>query len=107
MAEVLEEVDDWERLAGLLNITGCATDNINKNCASFGRAECQWKELVKTYCDTIPSDDSYEAASDIARKLREMQHPKEAKRMEELHFCTVTTGKFCTGNVPGYFNHLW
>lgn len=107
MAKVFEEVDYWETLTNSLNITKSAIVNINKNCALVKRAECQWRELVKTYCQKIPSGDPYKAATDIANKLHDMQKTKEAELMEQLDFCTATTGEFSIGNVPGNCNDLW
>ena len=95
MAAVLEQVGDWETLTGLLDITRSAIDNINKNCASFERAQCQWRELVKTYCDKIQSGNPYDAATGIARILRRMQKTKEAHEMKQLDFCTPTRREFC------------
>ena len=107
MAKVFEEEDYWETLTNSLNITKSAIVNINKNCALVKRAECQWRELVKTYYQKIPSGDPYKAATDIANKLHDMQKTKEAELMEQLHFCTATTGEFSIGNVPGNCNDLW
>ena len=66
IAAVLEELEDWEALAGWLDIRMATINNINKNCPSFGRAQCQWRELVKTYCHGNAAGDPYRTAADIA-----------------------------------------
>ena len=93
IAEVLEELEDWEALAGWLNIRRSAVNNINRNCASFQRAQCQWRELVKTYCDMNTDDDPYKTVADIADLLdNKMGKKRHAQRLKQL----VLTSEFMT-----------
>lgn len=103
MSDVLEDLDDWETLTDCLDITRSAIDNINKNCPSYERAQCQWRELVKTYCaDKIPSGDPYEAAAGIASSLHYMKRESKAQTLKELHFCTTTTSEFYCNSTLVY-----
>ena len=83
IAAVLEELEDWEALAQWLDITRATINNINKNC---GRAQCQWRELVKTYCDGNGGDPR-KAAVDIANILSsKMGKKKQAQILSRLEF---------------------
>ena len=93
MAAVLEEMEDWEPLAGWLNIRRSTVNNINNNCPSFQRAQCQWRELVKTYCDMNADGDPYKTAADIAVILdSKMYKRKQAQDLKQLVF----TSEFMT-----------
>ena len=70
-----------------------AINNINKNCPSFQRAQCQWRELVKTYCDGNGGGDPYRTAADIADILdSKMGKKRQAQKLKQLEF----TSKFVT-----------
>ena len=50
----LEDVEDWETLAGWLGVNA---NLIKENCAtSTALGQCYRRELVKTYCDQRGSD---------------------------------------------------
>lgn len=88
IAGVLEEVEDWEALAGWLNI---GTANIRQNCAlTITVAQCCRRKLVKTYCDRLTSSDPYKAASGIAHELESKMRIKNiAQKLRELKFTSV------------------
>ena len=87
IAAVLEELEDWKALASGLNIARATTDNINKNCPSFSRTLCQWRELIYTYCDTNAAGDPYKTATDIADILdRKMGKRRQAQYLKQLQF---------------------
>ena len=91
MAKVLEEVEDWEALAGWLDFNKATINNINKNCPFLERAQCQWRELVETYCNMNTAGDPYHTATDIADILdSKMGEKRQAQKLKELVF----TGEF-------------
>ena len=93
IAAVLEEVEDWEALAGWLDIRIATINNINKNCPSFDRAQCQWRQLVRTYCDLDGAGDPYKTAADIAIVLdSKMDKKSQAQKLKQLEF----TSEFMT-----------
>ena len=85
IAKALEEVSDWDALAGWLNIN---SDIIRTNCGPFlGLGQCYRRELVKTYCDRLPLGNSYQAADDIANVLEfNMEEKRQAQALRDLHF---------------------
>ena len=88
IAGVLEEVEDWEALAGWLNIR---TINIKQNCAhSITVAQCYRRKLVDTYCSRLTSSDPYKAASSIAHELESRMRIKNiAQKLRGLKFTSV------------------
>ena len=86
IARVLEEVEDWEALAGWLDIR---TTNIWQNCAYSPAvvAQCYRRKLVETYCSRLTSSDPYKVASGIAHKLENKMRIKNiAQTLRELKF---------------------
>ena len=78
---------DWEELANWLNIDRATINNINMNCPSYNRAQCQWRQLVRTYCDGDADGDPYKTAADIADILyRKMGKKKQAQKLRQLEF---------------------
>ena len=78
---------DWEKLSHWLNIDRSTINNINKNCPSFHHAQCQWRELVETYCDMSADGDPYKTAADIAVILdSKMYKKKQAWDLKQLVF---------------------
>ena len=93
IAAVLEEVEDWEALAHWLDIRMATINNINTNCALFQRAQCQWRQPVKTYCDGNAAGDPYKTAADIAIALdSKMAKKSQAQKLKQLEF----TSEFIT-----------
>ena len=86
-------MEDWETLSHWLNIRRSTINNINNNCPSFHHVQCQWRELVKTYCDMNAAGNPYKAAADIAVILySKMYKRKQACDLEQLIF----TSEFMT-----------
>ena len=83
-------------LAGWLKITRATINNININCPSYQRAQCQWRELVETYCDGKPPGDPYKTAADIAIALESKMGLKSlAQKLIQLKF----TSEFITDYI--------
>ena len=84
IAEALE-VSDWEVMAAWLNINGAA---IRTNCVpSLDLDQCYRRELVKTYCDRLPSGDPYLAMEGMADVLEiKMERERQAQALRYLHF---------------------
>ena len=81
---VLEEVEDWEELAEGLNIN---TIRIRTNCGTrTDLAHCYRKQLVRTYCDKLPSGDPNKVVKDFTLILDEMGKKRQAKKLRELSF---------------------
>ena len=81
---VLEEVEDWEGLAGRLDIN---IITIRNNCGtSTDQARCYRRQLVRTYCDRLPSGDPNKVATDFALILDKMGKKSKAKKLRELSF---------------------
>ena len=81
---MLQEVKDWEGLAGRLNLE---TIPIKTNCAtSTDQASCYRRLLVRAHCDSLPSGDPGKVAKDIALMLDRMKKKKQAKKMRDLIF---------------------
>ena len=86
-------MEGWEALAGWLDIRIATINNIDKNCPSFQHAQCQWRELVKTYCDGNAAGDPRKTAVDIADILdSKMGKKKQAQKLKQLEF----TSEFIT-----------
>ena len=84
IVEVLQEVRDWEGLAGRLNLE---TIPIKTNCAtSTDQASCYRRQLVRTHCDSLPSGDPRKAAKTIALMLDRMKKNRQAKKIKDLIF---------------------
>ena len=82
MVEVLQEVKDWEGLAGRLSLE---TIPIKTNCAtSTDQASCYRRELVRAHCDSLPSGDPRKAAKTFALMLDRMKVSRQAENMREL-----------------------
>ena len=81
---VLEEVEDWEGLAGRLNIN---IITIRNSCGTrTDQAHCYRRQLVMTYCDRLPSGDPNKVVTDIALILDEMGKKRQAKKLREMSF---------------------
>ena len=81
---MLQEVKDWEGLAGRLNLE---TIPIKTNCAtSTDQASCYRRLLVRAHCDSLPSGDPGKVAKAIALMLDRMKKKKQAKKMRDLIF---------------------
>ena len=87
IAAVLEELEDWQELAYRLDIQIAAINSINKNCASFERAQCQWRQLVGTYCAKYAAGDPRKTAEAMADILgSKMSMKSQAGRLKNLVF---------------------
>lgn len=82
MAKVLENVRDWEGLAGMLHID---SETIKENCVrSLLWAQCYRRELVRTYCHRHP----YTFGEDIAGVLEyDMKEYYVAESVRQLSEC--------------------
>ena len=90
IAAALEEVVEWETLAGWLNIN---SHIIKSNCAysTDEWAQCYRRKLVETYCKQQSSDDPRVVAIKLADKLEEdMGLKRQADRFRSLF------GKLCS-----------
>ena len=86
IATVLEEVSDWKSLADWLGIN---SDTITTNCVPslINLGQCYRRELVKTYCDRLPSGDSYAVAKHMASVLEtHMKKRRQAQTLRNLDF---------------------
>ena len=83
IVDILEEVQDWEGLAGRLNIE---INSIKTNCGtSTDQARCYRRQLVRTYCDRVPSGDPRQVATEIAFVLDvKMKKKKQAQKLREM-----------------------
>ena len=94
ISEVLAGVDNWEGLAGWLNL---AIEPIQVECQlklNGARHECYRRSLVRRYCDMCPYESPKEVAEQIAQVLEEkMGHKRQAQQLRELRFgeCAVAT----------------
>ena len=95
MVAVLEEVADWEGLAGQLNIN---TINIKHDCVAPALAQCYRREVVKAYCNRF-DDDPYQVASDIADALDRQNNRRQAKAIRNLKFTRESFGKVKHSNM--------
>lgn len=84
IAAVLEELEDWEALADQLGIARATMTNIRMTCATFGRAQCHQRLLVKTYCDMHADGDPHKTATDIANILSDRMGKKRQAKLKEL-----------------------
>ena len=90
IAVVLEDVRNWETLAGLLNIN---SHIIKTNCAPSTDewAQCYRRKLVETYCEQQSSGDPRVVAIKLADKLEEdMGLKRQADKLRSLF------GKLCS-----------
>lgn len=70
IAGTLADVEDWERLAGSLNINSM---EIWTDCAHHpSPAMCRRRKLVRRYCDSQQSGSPRVVAEDIAAELGRM-----------------------------------
>ena len=87
MVNVLTAVEDWEGVAGILEINSY---NIMQECkASLAVFRCQWRKVVQEYCHREAPSDPCQIACDIAHVLESiLQPPKkmQAKELKELLF---------------------
>ena len=92
IVDVLEEVQDWEGLAGGLDIE---TSSIKTNCGtSTDRARCYRRWLVRTYCDRMSSGDPRQVATEISFVLDvKMKKKKQAQKLRELSFASKFYGR--------------
>ena len=86
--EILQELEDWQELAGWMGIKAADITNIKKNCqSSVVHAQCQWRNLVKRYCYMNAADNPYKAAADIADILEsKMGKKNQAQKLKNLPF---------------------
>ena len=88
IAEELEEYNNWEGLAGNMNIN---SDLIKENCAtSIVPAGCHRRRLVRSYCDESGLS-PYQVAAYIANILESMKNKRIAQKLLQLNF---TRGEF-------------
>ena len=83
---VLTEVEDWEGVAGILEINTFA---IVQGCRdSLVVLKCRWRKVVQEYYDRQTSDNPCQVACDIARVLERFTPPKvkQANRLKDIHF---------------------
>ena len=84
ISEVLSDVDDWEGLAGWLNL---ASGPIQAECQNEVKHKCYRRSLVKYYCDMSPSGSPEKVAEQIAHELEEkMGHKRQAQLLRKLTF---------------------
>ena len=85
IVDVLEEVQDWEGLAGRLDIE---TSSIKTNCGtSTDQARCYRRWLVRTYCDRLSSGDPRQVATEISLVLDvKMKKKKQAQKLRDMSF---------------------
>lgn len=84
ISQVLELVDDWEGLAGWLNVRSNA---IRTDCAlGGGRATCHRRTLVKHLCDEQTFDNPRKVTEGIARILEKMHINRIAWKLRRLRF---------------------
>ena len=84
IVDVLEEVEDWEGLAGRLNFD---TIPIKTNCdTTIWQARCYRRRLVRTYCDLLLSGDPRKAVTKFATILDQMKKKRQAEKLRELTF---------------------
>ena len=84
IVEVLQEVRDWEELAGRLSLD---TIPIKTNCAtSTDQASCYRRQIVRAHCDSLPSGDPRKVAKTIALMLDRMKKKRQAEKIKDLIF---------------------
>ena len=84
--KVLTEMDDWETLAGLLDLRQGVINGIKTECLreSGGLAICYPRKLVRSYCDET-SKHLAEVARDIAYILeRNMASNTKPDRLKSM-----------------------
>ena len=93
IVKVLTEVNDWENLAGWLNLGRGVINGLKTHCLreGDGLAGCYHRKLVTAYCDETGRS-SVEVAHDIAHILEsDMASKSQADRLRSLFF-----GKLCS-----------
>ena len=88
IVKVLREVDDWEKLAGWLDLGYGKINEIKTDCLreSDGFAACYRRKLVRAYCDGSRKN-SVEVARYIAHILEmEMASKSQADRLRSILF---------------------
>ena len=85
ITDVLLEVDNWESLAGWLEISHY---NIRTNCALGSEpASCFRRTLIEIYCDQQEPGDMYQIANDFAQVLDiDMDKRRQADTLKLLVF---------------------
>lgn len=84
IAKILQDLDDWDEFAGRLNIEQGTITNIGKNCrVSNNLAKCQWRELVKTYCD-MNDRDFHKTVANMTDILHEINKKRQAQKLRQL-----------------------
>lgn len=84
IVDVLEEVQDWEGLAGRLNLD---TISIRTYCdTTIWQAQCYRRQLVRAHCDSLPHGDPRKVAKSIALMLDRMKKMRQANKLRELNF---------------------
>ena len=77
----LGDVQDWEELAGLLNVNSI---EIKTDCAQdLCLAKCYRRELVRHYCDSQQSENPKNVAEDIAAELEKMGNTRQGAQLRE------------------------
>ena len=81
---MLEEVTNWEELAGRLNFD---TTHMRTNCAtSTEQTRCYRRQLVRTYCDLLSSGDPRQVVTTFATILDQMKKKRQAEKLRDLAF---------------------
>ena len=102
IVEVLREVNDWEKLAGLLDLGQGVINGIKTECLreSGGLAICYCRKLVRAYCDET-SKKLAEVARDIAHNLeRDMASKRQADRLKCIFFSELCSNWFIIASLP-------
>ena len=89
IVKILTKMDDWETLAGLLDLRQGVINGIKTECLreSGGLAICYRRKLVRAYCD----ETSKQVACDIAYILeRNMASNTEPDRLKSIVFGKLT-----------------
>ena len=81
ISNVIEDVVNWEKLAGLLNID---SDKVQEDCKM--EPSCYRRKLVKKYHDQTDKSPQ-QVAEDVARVLEdEMENKKVSNKLRKLSF---------------------
>ena len=88
ISSVLMRVEDWEGLAGWLNVDKPVIIRIKTDCIrdSGSLADCYRKKLVEHYCEST-AQSPLQIARDMARVLEnKMSNKKVASQLQHLTF---------------------
>ena len=102
IVEVLREVNDWEKLAGLLDLGQGVINGIKTECLreSGDLAICFRRKIVRAYCDET-SKKLAEVARDIAHTLeRDMASKRQADRLKRIFFGELCSNWCIIASLP-------